>query len=161
MTTESFVGPVKWAQNIREADDFRGTKRWKISQILDEENLEKFNQLNLRVKKREDEDGTMVVWSRPVEKDFGKQIVEFLPPQVVWDNGEECEGLIGNGTIARCEVSVFPLNDGSTAHRLEKVVVLDLVEFEGGGMSDDDPGIARVINKVADTDNDHDKPAFD
>jgi len=160
MTKESFTGKVKWAQNIRDADDFRGQQRWKISQILEGEELKRFKDLNFRIKIRDDEDGVMVVWSRPVSKDFGKQIVEFLPPVVEWDNGEEFEGLIGNGTIARVESSVFPLDDGSKAHRLEKIVILDLVEYDGGGMDADDPGIARVIDKVSGNDADHDKPAF-
>ena len=142
--TFKFVGKAQWAK-VYEADEFRGTKNWKIDLNVDKENLALYKESGIQGKVRENEEGPLVSFKRPttklikgvqqifsgpkiVDKD-GKVIVEYKKNEegTAFDRiGEPV--LIGNGSVVECIVSVYPTSMGP-GQRLEQVKIIDLIEY--------------------------------
>ena len=98
---------------------------------------------NLNVKTKDDNDG--IFWSASVKKPTtaknGKE--QTSPPVVGKDKFpfENVEG-IGNGTIANVKIHQFDYDYNGkkgVGSRLEAIQVVDLVEYEGGSVTDGFP----------------------
>lgn len=122
-----FTGPCKWAK-LKTPDEYNGVKKWKINVYLNKNELKQLKDSGLRLKVKEDEDGSFVTFNRDVEKDFGGEVKSFEPPQILDSSNEPIDVLVGNGSTVTAKVAVFDSAMGK-AHRLEKVRIDNLVEF--------------------------------
>jgi hypothetical protein len=142
--TFKFVGKAQWAK-VYEADEFRGTKNWKIDLNLDKENLEVYKESGIQGKVRENEEGPLVSFKRPTTKLIKGVQQIFSGPRIIDKDGKpiveykkNAEGtafdrvgepvLIGNGSVVECTVSVYPTSMGP-GQRLETVKIIDLIEY--------------------------------
>ena len=125
-----FSGILKWTQNLTSPDNYNGIENYKCNLILDEESQARFAEAGIRTKPQTDKEGdTFNVFKRPPKKKIKDEIVDFGPPEVVNKDGEPITSLIGNGSKAEIEVVVYDTMAGK-GHRLNKVTVTDLIEYE-------------------------------
>jgi hypothetical protein len=150
--TYKFIGNAQWAK-VYEPDEYRGTKNWKIDIELDKENLALYKESGIQGKVRENENGPLVSFKRPVTKLIkgtqqifsGPKIVD-KDDKVIVDYKKNEAGtafdtvgtpvLIGNGSKVECTVTVYQTDMGP-GQRLEQVKIIDLIEYSGGGDSSD------------------------
>jgi hypothetical protein len=110
----------------------------------------------MQVKVREDDEGTFVKFSRPVEKIFSNEVKKLGPPRVLIlvdeakkhdipiDGTVDLEGKyavftgkIGNGSLVNCKVSVYDnTKNDNIGHTLETVAVEVLVPYVEGKTED-------------------------
>lgn len=76
-------------------------------------------------------DGKSVFFKRPPQKIFGKELVEYGPPEIVDNDGKELDVLVGAGSKVTVKVKAFPTSKGTISHELMAVQVNDLVEVDG------------------------------
>ena len=143
-----FTGKAAWAK-VYEADEFRGSKNWKINVYLDDKELDKRKKAGIQSKVYEDEEGKYVVFKRPETKLIKGSVRVFCGPEITDKDGKtlvtykkNSEGtafervgdpvLIGNGSTVEVEVSVYPTSMGN-GQRLESVRIVDLIEYKSEG----------------------------
>jgi len=125
-----FSGTLKWTQNLTDPDDYNGIEYYKCNLMLDEESQARFAESGIRTKAQTDKEGdTFNVFKRPPKKKIKDEVVEFGPPEVVDSEGRQIAAMIANGSKAEIEVVVYDTMAGK-GHRLNKVVVTDLIEYE-------------------------------
>lgn len=140
-------GKVKWARVFEQNRDKTGPNgvwkddggRYTITVVLDEIEQQKLTDVKSQKKRKEDDDGDMVIrvdrkHNPPVNKQTGETYDLYGgPPQVrhadktPWDIDED--GLIGNGSLCNVFVTVYEAG-GLVGTRLEAVQVLDHVVYE-------------------------------
>lgn len=147
---------VKWLQ-IYEPEEYSGDIRW-IGNFypVDGNEWEKFQKSGLQQIPKEDEDGKFIRFRRSLRKMFPKddEATYFNPPKITGavnvnyvnsDTKEEVRSfkksekivvetvgekvLIGNGSVVTVNLVVFDSGKGK-GHRLESIVVHDLVVYE-------------------------------
>ena len=134
-------GKAFWARVQEDNfDSYNGLDFYKITVVPDDASWDRFRkaQFLLTPKAVGDDNEEGITFRRNVEpklfknKTTGK--IEELgggPPKVVDDNDEPYDGLIGNGSIVEVTVAAFDLKmRKGRGHRLEKVKILDLVQYE-------------------------------
>ncbi len=154
-TYEKFLGKAKWTQ-IYKPDEFRGTKKWKLTLYMDDPDMwEKFKKLGIQKEIKKDADGQYFTVSRDVVKMIKGQPVYFAPPMVFdregkalveyvgedgkwvrsYNAGEKAPDrkgdpvLIGNGSEIEVTLAVYPTTMG-VGNRLESIKVIDLIHYE-------------------------------
>lgn len=115
---------LQWARHLNEPDtEFDKVGKYKVNCIIDAEIAEEMRTVGFNVKKNKDDEEFVVPTRKP---EHGK-----CP--IVDSSGDAIDATkIGNGTIADVHVKAkyYPKLD-SLAIYLEKVEVLDLVEYDG------------------------------
>ena len=120
-------GQIKWAKNVIEPDDFRGSSNYKVNLYNVDEAAWKSSGVQTRPK--QDRDGDMVyVLKRPVKKLIKGDIVEFGPPEFVMSDGSPVTKMVGNGSNVEVEYITYDTSMG-VGHRFNKVIVHNLVEY--------------------------------
>lgn len=133
-----FYGEAKWAK-VHQPDE--KYKNYEVNLYMDEPSWDLFAKSGLQLKRREDETGKFVVLRRASEKIIKGELKKMGPPKVVDGVGRPIEDLVGNGSKIAVEVAVYDTAKGP-GHRMEKVIVLELVEY-GGKMQDAHAGVDR------------------
>ena len=132
-----FSGTFKWAQNLTRLDE--KFESYKVNLILDEESRIMFDESGMQNQIKADKEGDETVTLRRRHQQLlGKELKTFGPPKVVDKDGVPVTESIGNGTKGIAKVAVFNTRNGM-GHRLESVMVTDLVVFEGSSESSDPP----------------------
>ena len=121
-------GKLKWAKNLREPDDFRGSCNYKVN--LYDVDEKAWKAIGVQTTPREDKDGDkLYLLKRPDSKVIKGELVQFGPIQVVDTEGNDLsDTLIGNGSEAVVEFVTYDTSMGK-GHRVNKVVVTDLIEY--------------------------------
>lgn len=130
MQTIYLLGTAKWAR-LREDNGDTKFNKWGLDLYLSEGSWETFNNANLPLKIREDDDGKFVKLSRGFFTSAGES---RNPPVVLRHNDEDdvyepFEGNIGNGSLVNCKV-LTGVSKRGVWHLLEAVAVENLVEYE-------------------------------
>ena len=144
MTELILSGTGKWFGGLVRPDDKFGAPKYTLNFYPDAGSMAIFEDAKLKLKVRNDEDGTFVKLSRnhnPVIFD-GKTISEGGPPEIVDKDGKpwDTSKIIGNGSTVAVRIETYKSKFGN-AHRLLKVRVENLVEYtapdnaDGGGAS--------------------------
>lgn len=125
--TYYFEGEFQWAKVFKPDTQFE-PNAWKIDIFLDKEGFEVHKASGLKNKPKFTEDGRKyVTFNRKVGKTpWGDEVG---PPIVVDKDGNKVEKLVGNGSKGVIEVTVYDTAKFGKGHRLEKVVVTELVEY--------------------------------
>lgn len=125
-----FRGVGKWCK-VHTPDKTYGN--YSLDLYLDEDSMQLFKDSKLGLKIRDNEDGTFIKLRREPERMVAGDIVNIGPPKV-WlkteDGKEPLKENVGNGSKIVCKVSVYEGARG-LGHRLEEVLVEDLVEYAG------------------------------
>jgi hypothetical protein len=149
--TYKFTGKASWAK-VYEADEFRGSRNFKIDVYLDETELKKRKDAGIQSKTYENEEGVYVQFKRPEVKLISGTKQIFAPPKILDKDGNVLVEykkndtntgfdrigepvLIGNGSVVEVVVSVYDTSMGK-GQRLESVRIIDLIEYSGDGNSD-------------------------
>lgn len=131
MTTETyyFSGKAKWAKVQKPDEKY---DNYQVTLYMDDENFQKFKESKLKLSIKEDENSDrFVVFKRKSKQNFGEGDEDMGPPKVFIGTVEDYQpftGLIGNGSDVTLRVSVYDTRNGK-GHRLEKVLVTNLVEY--------------------------------
>ena len=120
-----------WAK-VRKPDDY---DKYTIDLYPTDETMKLFNSSNIAVGVRTNEETSeeYLRFNRPRVKMINDEEVTFGPPKVTDSEGNELDGLIGNGSKVVVKVAEFGPYNGRYGHRLEEVRVMDLVVYEGTG----------------------------
>jgi hypothetical protein len=120
---------LKYLQNLRVAEEFRGKENYKCSFINFDK--DKWKASGVQTRPREDSDGDMVyTLKRPPSKVMkGKEVV-FGPPKIMMPDGSLLpeDKYIGNGSTADLEFITYDTSMG-TGHRLNVVKLIDFKEY--------------------------------
>lgn len=120
-------GNIKWAKNVVEPDDFRGSCNYKVTLYNIDENIWKNSGVQTRPKL--DKDGDLCyTLKRPVKKLIKGEIVEFPKPEFIMSDGTPVDVIVGNGSEVEVEFITYETSMG-IGHRFNKVVVHKLVEY--------------------------------
>lgn len=125
----AITGPCAWAKIFEHnLDDYGGEKKAKINILLDKEALKAFKATGSRLRPKMDEEGNMwVTFSRK----FDHRIPDLGGVPIVEDkDGVPLNKLVGNGSIVTVYFDVYETSMGPGT-RMSKIVVQELVEFEG------------------------------
>ena len=124
-----FEGTCKWAK-VRKPDDY---DKYTIDLYPTEETMKLFQDSNIAVGVRTDVETSeeFLRFNRPSVKMINEEEISFGPPKVTDSEGNELDGLIGNGSKVVIKVAEFGPYNGRYGHRLEEVRVMDLVVYEG------------------------------
>jgi hypothetical protein len=167
------TGKAYWAR-VQEGnfDEFGGREFYKITVALDDASWVKFNKSGLGLQpkavSKDDPDIIGVTFRRDVEPKTGKDkrgktwSIGGGAPKVTLD-GEEFDGLIGNGSEVEVVVETYDTKIKKKGHRLEKVNIIDLVKYEAPDDDDDDddePPVRKTPAKKHVVEED-DEPPFD
>ncbi len=142
--TYKFVGKALWAK-VYDADEFRGSRNWKIDLEVDAENLALYKESGIQGKVKENENGPVVSFKRPetklikgVQQIFSGPKILDKDDKVIVDYKKNADNtaferigdpvLIGNGSLVECTVQVYdtPMGKGQ---RLISVKILDLITY--------------------------------
>ena len=141
-------GVVAWARvHPNNFDEFRGSKKWKISLYPDKENQQIIKDAGCQTRVKFDEgeksgiEGKFYQFTRDVEKDFGngKGLQQLTPPEVTY-RGEKYDDPIGNGSVCELTLEVYPTKNFGNGTRLHSIDVIDLIVYnkdEGSETSDE------------------------
>ena len=125
-TYHYFTGITKWAK-VRKPDN--KYNNFQVPLYMTPDVLKEFKVLGLGLKIKEDSEGSLVTFKRPMEKLIKGEVVHFGPPKVFNPDGTEMtEGLIGNGSTVTVKIQKYDTLKGP-GHRLESVRVDNLVEY--------------------------------
>ena len=117
---------LQWAKHLTEPDtEFDPVGKYKVNCIVDEDIAREMKEIGFNVKKNKDDEYFVVPTRKP---DLGLPPVENV-------RGEAVDARkIGNGTIADVEVKAkyYP-KLGRLSIYIEKITIIDLVEYEGSG----------------------------
>lgn len=125
--TYFFRGTCKWAMVYTMDEKY---ETYKINLYMDEGSLALYKKSGIQNEIRTDEDGDYVVFRRPDTKTIRKELVKFGKPRVTDTDKRDMTDLIGNGSEVIIEVIAFDTMNG-IGHRLEHVIVTNLVRYEG------------------------------
>lgn len=147
MTTKyyDFTGTIAWA-NSQYGGLFQVDpkyNKYKCHLYLDPESWEKFKKSGLRIKTYNDDGGDYIQLKRDDTKLIKGKQEHLGPPKVFFVEGIEPTRDIGNGSGVTANVAVFDTANGK-GHRLERVIVTDLVTFERGGFDETKYGALSV-----------------
>ena len=145
------TGKAYWARVYEgNHDEYGGKEFYKITIVPDDESWVKFNKSGLSLKPKEvEEDGELgVTFRRDVhpKKGIDKKGKAWTmgggAPQVVDEDGDEFDKLIGNGSVVEVAVDVYSIKagpmKGKKGHRLDGVRVLEHVAYEAPDEDEDD-----------------------
>ena len=121
-------GKLKWAKNLTQPDEFRGSTNYKVNIYdIDEDEWKK---IGVQTRPREDKEGDkLYLLKRPDSKVINKELVPFGPITVVDTEGNDLsDTLIGNGSEAIVEFITYDTSMGK-GHRVNKVTVTNLIEY--------------------------------
>lgn len=125
-----FTGTGEWFK-IFQPDEYLGKSRYILNFYPDDKQAIKEAGIQLRYDRATN---SYIRPRREVSKKFKDEIVEFGRPEVVDKDGNEWVseemGYIGNGTKVELTISVYDTKNYGKGHRLEKVRILDLVQYE-------------------------------
>ena len=129
MATKEFYlsGSCKWAKVLPDNGDDK-FERWTIDLYMDDKSWKKFNDSQLTLKVREDDDGEFVKFARRFTDWEGNKVDA---PEI-----HGAEGEIGNGSDVTIKVEVFDTKNGK-GHRLLAVRVDNLVEYDSREVDED------------------------
>jgi len=126
-------GKLKWAQNLKECDEFRGSRFWKITMYdMDEESQKRYDESGIQcnTERKKDKDGDVAFTFRRREKQLIRdEVVRFDPPNFTGPDGGEVEVLVANGSEGVVDLAVFDTAQGK-GHRLQGVHVTKLIEYK-------------------------------
>ncbi len=122
-----FSGTAKWCK-VEKPDPKFGN--FEVNLYMDNPSWDRYAQSEMQNKVREDEDGKFVTFRRPAQKLVKDELKKFGPPELLDEDGNEYEGLIGNGSEVTVKVSVYDTVKGKGS-RLEAVRIDKLVPYEG------------------------------
>lgn len=122
-------GKAKWAQLFKPDQEY---DNFKINMYLDDSSWALFDEAQLQLEPKTDEDGKYVVFRRPNYKQMKKELVHFGAPKVVDKDGAPFIETVGNGSEVVIKVLVYDSKKGK-GHRLEAVQVIEHVPYEGSG----------------------------
>lgn len=125
-------GTFKWCKLV---DPDKKFKVWTLDIYPDAPSWDLFHQTGLELKERTDAEGNLFLKvRRPVEKLVKGEVVQFAAPEVLRkteDGVEPLPHLVGNGSKGVVKVVVYDTPKGR-GHRLESVLVEELVEYVAG-----------------------------
>ena len=131
------TGKAMWAK-LDKPDELYN--KYCIDLYLDKGSMKKFKDSGIQVEIKEKDGEEYVRLRRDPDKLF--EGMPEKPKKLIWNaETEEYDlfpGLIGNGSIVNCKVSVYDTTKGK-GHRLEAVAVEDLVEYNEGGSEEELP----------------------
>lgn len=129
-----FAGVCKWAMVHRMDEKY---ELYKIDLFMDESSFDTYNESGCTMKVKEDKESgdSFVTFRRKDQQLIGKDLKHFGKPKVVDKEGVPLTDNVGNGSSVVLKVAVFDTRNG-IGHRLEGVMVTDLVPFEGGDSED-------------------------
>lgn len=123
----NFTGICKWAK-VQQPD--KKFNVYTIDLFMDQKNLDLFKESGIQLTIKQDPElGAYVTFRRPVAKLINGELQEYNAPRVRLD-GEEYDGLIGNGSKVKVLVSVYDSIKGK-GHTMLGVDILELVPYEG------------------------------
>lgn len=139
------TGIARWARVYQEdMDTAFNNERFHITVCPDAESSVMLRASGSRVKAKEDEEGTWYKFSRDNRKTFTRKGIpeeELLgPPKIIIQDGNNPDGSpkyvpfnekIGNGSTVTVKLSVYDTKQYGKGTRLEKVLVLNHVPYEG------------------------------
>lgn len=129
-----FKGIAMWAK-VHNPD--AKYERYCVDAFLTDKSWELFKKSRLQLERKEgkytdaagvEAVGEYVRFGRPIQKLFGKELVEFGPVVVKNAQGQKIDDLVGNGSDCEFTVTVFDTRKGK-GHRLDELKVLNLVEY--------------------------------
>ena len=145
------TGKAYWARVYEgNHDEYGGKEFYKITIVPTDESWVKFNKSGLSLKpKAVEEDGELgVTFRRDVHAKTGTDkngkpwTMGGGAPQVVDEDGDEFDKLIGNGSVVEVAVDVYSIKKGpmkgKKGHRLDGVKVIEHVAYEAPDDDDDD-----------------------
>lgn len=136
-TYHKWKGAFKWAKVHEGQKDTQFDERGWYSLNLypqDKATWKDIDASGIKVKRRTDEDGEFIQLKRIHEGEIGGSHTVFGPPKVfimTEDGPNPFGGAIGNGSKGVVNVALFDSRYGK-GHRLNSILVTDLVEYEGG-----------------------------
>ena len=145
------TGKAYWARVYEgNHDEYGGKEFYKITIVPTDESWVKFNKSGLSLKpKAVEEDGELgVTFRRDVHAKTGTDkngkpwTMGGGAPQVVDEDGDEFDKLIGNGSVVEVAVDVYSIKagpmKGKKGHRLDGVKVLEHVQYDSTDPDEDD-----------------------
>ena len=135
--TVELVGFVKWAKLKKAQPNYNQDLEYGLDfSITDEQYKDLMSKgLDKRTKLRPDTE-TNLSYIKLKQPAFSQDGEALSKPVVVDSEGNNYAGLIGNGSKARVRVALIPNKKlGGVFARLVGVQVLDLVEYQGGGVA--------------------------
>lgn len=139
-------GVVAWARvHPGNFDEFRGSKKWKISLYPDKENQQIIKDAGCQTRVKFDEgdksgiEGKFYQFTRDVEKDFGrgKGLQQLTPPEVTY-RGQKYDDPIGNGSVCDLTLEVYDTKNFGKGTRLVSIDIVDLIVYNKDEGSDTD-----------------------
>lgn len=133
MPTLYFRGICKWAKVYKPDPEYNN---YSVVLYPDKESLKKYKESGLRLQIKEDDDGKNITFRRPHEKQINGENVVFGPPGAFLVTNKETSeyekttDLIGNGSDVVLKVSTYDAGSKGKGHRLEGILVYDLVKYE-------------------------------
>lgn len=121
-------GKLKYTKNLFEPDTYQGNSNY-VANLYDVDE-DKWRSSGVRTKPYVDKEGTTLYkLKRPESKKIRDEVVQFGPPEVVLKDGSPVErGSIGYGSEAVVEFVTYDTSTGK-GHRLNKVIITDLIEY--------------------------------
>ena len=132
-------GTAKWAKVHKPDPKYN---KYSIDLFPDAKTLEEIHKSDIQTKERQNDEGVYYSLRRDHDKLIKDEVVTFGPPKVMIKTGEDSfedfDGLIGNGSKVTVKVALYDTKVRGKGHRVEGVIVNDLVEYnpEGQGNSD-------------------------
>jgi hypothetical protein len=120
-------GQVKFANNLTRADEYMGKRRYKLVLTPNKEGIKQLKSQGLDEKFKQIDNDITITFNR--KEDFG--LVETVDSKLNAVDPKK----IGNGSVVNVIYS-FKDWDGVTAVYLDKLQVVDLVEYEGAASED-------------------------
>lgn len=124
--TYTYKGTCKWAKLFKPDQKYN---TYQITLYPDKAGLKQYVKAGHQGEIREDEDGKYVVFRRKPQIPTKKGIWELGPPEVVDENNESLDKLVGNGSEVEVTVETYSTAAAGMGTRLAKVKVLELKEY--------------------------------
>jgi len=143
------TGTISWANGsfgglFTEDPKYGG---YKVTMYPDPKSWEAYKKAGIRLKTHNDERGDYVVFRRRATQMMGNKLETFGPPKVFFSEGIEPTKDIGNGSSATVSIEVFDTKNG-LGHRLNRVVITDLVKYESTSGNQFDDSKLRTLDDV-------------
>lgn len=126
-------GTFKWARVYPDDidTDFIEEGEYHVNFYPDDESWDSIEESGLKLKKREDDDGSYITLRRRQEGERNGEIIVYGPPKVYLHAEPDFTGKIGNGSKGTVNVQVYDGRKGK-GHRLNAINVTELVEYTPG-----------------------------
>jgi hypothetical protein len=144
-----FSGTIAWANSSYGGLFSVDPKfdNYKANFYLDPKSWEAYKKTGLRLKTYNDDLGDYVQFKRRATQMIGNKLENFGPPKVFFAEGIEPTKDIGNGSGFTCTVEIFDTRNGK-GHRLNRVVITDLVKYESTSGNQFDDSKLRTLDDV-------------